>query len=168
VRYQICEAELTQALGRGRGVNRTADTPLDIDLLVDACLPVTVDEVIHWAEPSAMVEMAVDGVVLSSPIDMTRLYPKVWANERAAYRTLETLNTLTKSFKNILPGTSGQSPCKIYYQGLCQGVRSVTYQPDGPKKKRRIAWFNPELAPDPRAWLEDRLGPLAQFEVEDQ
>jgi Bifunctional DNA primase/polymerase, N-terminal/Primase C terminal 2 (PriCT-2) len=33
VRWQICEAELIQALGRGRAIHRTADNPLDADLL---------------------------------------------------------------------------------------------------------------------------------------
>src|SRR5215831_13477618 len=33
VRYQIHEAELVQALGRGRALNRTAVNPLDADLL---------------------------------------------------------------------------------------------------------------------------------------
>ena len=43
VRWSICEGELIQAMGRGRGVNRTAVTPLEIDLLTDVVLPVTVD-----------------------------------------------------------------------------------------------------------------------------
>ena len=44
IRWSICEAELIQAMGRGRGVNRTAENPLQIDLLTDVVLPVTVDE----------------------------------------------------------------------------------------------------------------------------
>src|SRR5262249_17037451 len=43
VRYQIHEAELVQALGRGRALKRTAATPLDADLLFDTAIPVTVD-----------------------------------------------------------------------------------------------------------------------------
>ena len=46
VRWSICEGELIQAMGRGRGVNRTADTPLEIDLLTDVVLPVTVDALV--------------------------------------------------------------------------------------------------------------------------
>ena len=48
IRWSICEAELIQAMGRGRGVNRTAENPLQIDLLTDVVLPVTVDELIDW------------------------------------------------------------------------------------------------------------------------
>ncbi len=35
VRWAICEAELIQAIGRGRGVNRTAGNPLQIDILTN-------------------------------------------------------------------------------------------------------------------------------------
>ena len=45
VRWSICEAELIQTIGRGRGVNRTAANPLQIDILTNVCLPIEVDEV---------------------------------------------------------------------------------------------------------------------------
>ena len=48
VRWAICEAELIQAIGRGRGVNRSADNPLQIDILTNVCLPIEVDEVTTW------------------------------------------------------------------------------------------------------------------------
>ena len=54
IRWQVHEGELVQALGRARGVNRTAATPLDIDLLFDTCLPITVDEVVLWRPPSLL------------------------------------------------------------------------------------------------------------------
>ena len=50
VRWSICEGELIQAMGRGRGVNRTAVNPLEIDLLTDVVLPVTVDAMVSWPE----------------------------------------------------------------------------------------------------------------------
>ncbi len=50
IRWSICEGELIQAMGRGRGVNRTAETPLAIDILTDVVLPVTVSELIAWGE----------------------------------------------------------------------------------------------------------------------
>ncbi len=46
VRWSICEGELIQAIGRGRGVIRTADTPLEIDLLTDV--------VLRSSQPAAM------------------------------------------------------------------------------------------------------------------
>ena len=40
----ICDDELIQAIGRGRGVNRTADNPLEVHLLADVALPLVHDE----------------------------------------------------------------------------------------------------------------------------
>jgi hypothetical protein len=39
------------------------------------------------------------------------------------------------------------------------------YQHPGPRQKWRAFRFDPDVRPDPRAWLESRLGPLAGFEV---
>ena len=57
VRWAICEAELVQAIGRGRGVNRGPENPLQIDILTNICLPgIEVDEVTTWdaIQPSAL------------------------------------------------------------------------------------------------------------------
>jgi hypothetical protein len=89
VRWQIHEGELMQALGRARGINRTDGTPLAIDLLFDTCLPVSVNEVCLWEPPSLMIETAAQGVMLTSPTDMVKLWPKLWSNRKAAQRTLQ-------------------------------------------------------------------------------
>jgi putative DNA primase/helicase len=69
VRYEICEAEMIQAVGRGRGVNRTAETPLDVDILADVVLDLSVDEVVRWEEPSEVIEMlARDAATATEPI----------------------------------------------------------------------------------------------------
>ena len=44
IRWTICEGELLQTAGRGRGVNRTADKPLQIDILTSVPLPLPIDE----------------------------------------------------------------------------------------------------------------------------
>jgi putative DNA primase/helicase len=129
VRWLINEAELRQAEGRGRGLNRTADCPLDLDLLVDTPL-LPVDVVERWDPPSMLIKTAADdGVVLSSPIELTTRWPKIWPNKTAADRCLE--------------------------QGVPKlpGFTEVAYQPKGPKLKRRIGWFDLARIPDPEAWL---------------
>ena len=76
VRLQICEAEVVQAIGRGRAINRTAETPLDIDILYNVVLPgITVDEVINWKAPSLLIATGGHGVMLTSPVDMVKLWP---------------------------------------------------------------------------------------------
>jgi putative DNA primase/helicase len=85
IRFQICEAELVQAIGRGRGVNRTAETPLDIEIVSDVVVPITVNEVVHWETPSELVEMpARDAIVLTAPADMARAWPTVWESQSSA------------------------------------------------------------------------------------
>lgn len=51
IRWGICEAELIQAIGRGRPVNRTSASPLEIDMVNFVPLPdVVVDESVEWSE----------------------------------------------------------------------------------------------------------------------
>jgi Bifunctional DNA primase/polymerase, N-terminal/Primase C terminal 2 (PriCT-2) len=140
IRWQIHEGELVQALGRGRGVNRTAANPLDVDLLFDTCLPITVDEVRRWQTPSPLIETAYEGVMLAAPCDLVKLWPKLWPNEKAAYRTIKARAPKLPNFKQI------------------------EYQLAGPKMNKRIGYFDLTLIPDPRAWLETRLGQLISFQ----
>jgi putative DNA primase/helicase len=48
VRWAICETGIIQAIGRGRGVNRSAENPLQIDILTNIVLPIEVDKVTTW------------------------------------------------------------------------------------------------------------------------
>jgi Bifunctional DNA primase/polymerase, N-terminal/Primase C terminal 2 (PriCT-2) len=136
VRWQVHEAELVQAIGRARAINRTASTPLDVDLLFDSCLPLTVNEVVTWSPPSLLIETAAEGVMLTSPVDMVKLWPKLWSNPRAAYRSVQ-------AGVPVLPG-----------------FETVTYRLKGANMKRRVAHFDRSLISDPEAWLRERLGPL--------
>ena len=136
VRRQIHEAELVQALGRGRGVNRTAATPLAADLLFDTCLPITVDEVVPWKVPSLLIETAIDGVMLTAECDLMEIWPTRWRNRQAATRTL-------RAGVPQLPG-----------------FEQVEYQLAKPGMNKRIGHFDRTIIPDPRAWLEAQLGQL--------
>ncbi|MFC3119895.1 toprim domain-containing protein [Jhaorihella thermophila] len=84
VRWTICEGELIQAMGRGRGVNRSAATPLEIDLLTDVALPVTVDALVPWADlrPTRRNLMALTGIVLENAADMAACFSGVLADPR--------------------------------------------------------------------------------------
>jgi hypothetical protein len=171
VRWQICEAELMQALGRGRGVNRTAETPLDVDILANVVLPVTVNEVIHWTEPNEAVEMAVEGIALTAPGDMAKAWPKVWPIARAAKWALKKLKGLYRKIPLSSAGRAGagtEDISPIEKSLSIGGMSSVhthaaLYQPRGPKQKRRPAFFDPHILPNPRPWLEKRLGVLASL-----
>lgn len=136
IRWQITEGQLIQAIGRARAVNRDATSPLDIDLLFDTVLPIEIDEVMSWDKPSLYIATAAEGVMVEAPIDMVKIWPKLWPNNIAADRTV----------KGGLPNLPGFTP--------------IIYQLKGPKKKRRAGHFDLTMIPDPRPWLESRLGPL--------
>jgi Primase C terminal 2 (PriCT-2) len=132
VRQLIREAELVQALGRGRAVNRSLQAPLDVEMLFDTVLPVTVDQVSPWIVPSLLIETAAEGVMLLSPVDLVKIWPALWPNDKAADRT-------------IAMGIPA-----------LPGFDLITYQLDAPKMTRRTAYFDRKIIPDPRAWLEAR------------
>lgn len=48
LRAAVCDDEIIQAIGRGRGKNRTANTPLQVQVLADVALPLLHDRVIAW------------------------------------------------------------------------------------------------------------------------
>ena len=83
VRWQVCEAELIQAIGRGRGVNRTAETPLDIDVLADVVFPAAVDTVEEWRPPGLDAVMGAEGVFLTRPADIAKAWPETWSSNQA-------------------------------------------------------------------------------------
>jgi putative DNA primase/helicase len=154
IRWSICEGELIQAIGRGRGVNRTAETPLEIDLLTDAVLPLTVHEVVPWQQirPSRHDLMALDGVVLENAADMAKCFPSIWPSPQAARQDRQ------------------RSVTNCYYKDLYNSKMShssawVTYQPEGAGQRARTARFDTSIIPDPKEWLTQRLGSLARFEV---
>jgi putative DNA primase/helicase len=65
LRWSICEGELIQTAGRGRGVNRTSEAPLQIDLLTHIPLPFAVAEAGAFAdfEPMPLGLLAARGVI---------------------------------------------------------------------------------------------------------
>jgi putative DNA primase/helicase len=171
IRWRICEGELVQAIGRARGVNRTADDPVDIDVLADVCLPVTLNAIGIWREPSSLWESAAQGVVLTNRIDMVKCFPALRPNETAAKRALEELpeamrsRTGSESLKEE-SGTQNRGPG----HSSCESFPfidfdPVLYQPAGKGMQKRHGFFISTLVPDARAWLEERLGlELVYFE----
>ena len=139
VRWLVHEAELIQAIGRARAINRTsADQKLDIDLLFDTALPIAVDKAMAWRTPSLLVETATtDGVMLTSLADLQKAWPTIWPNEKAAERTV----------KAGVPDLPGFEP--VSYRLAGRG-----------KMKERIGWLDRSRVPNPLMWLEDRLGPV--------
>ena len=154
VRWSICEGELIQAIGRGRGVNRTADTALEIDLMTDVVLPVTVDALVPWSDlkPARRDLMALCGIILDNAADMAACFPDLWPSAEAARQD------------------RSRSVTNCYYRDLYNSQMShssveVTWRPAGAGHRVRTARVDLARIPDPQTWLTERLGPLASFEI---
>lgn len=154
VRWSICEGELIQAIGRGRGVNRTADTALEIDLLTDVVLPVTVDALVPWSElqPTRRDLMALAGIVFENAADMAACFPELWPTREAAKKDRRRKGT-NDYYRDLY--NSKMSPSSV----------EVTYRPAGAGHRVRTARVDLARIPNPEAWLSNRLGPLASFEI---
>ena len=154
VRWSICEGELIQAMGRGRGVNRTAATPLEIDLLTDVVLPITVDALVPWSElrPTRRDLMALTGIVLENAADMAAGFPELWPTREAAKKDGQRKGT-NDYYRDL------------YNSRLSPSSAEVTYRPTGAGHRTRTARADLTRIPDPEAWLTNRLGPLASFEL---
>jgi putative DNA primase/helicase len=154
VRWSICEGELIQAIGRGRGVNRTAETVLEIDLLTDVVLPATVNALVPWSDlrPTRRDLMALTGIVLENAADMAACFSDLWATADAARQ--DRSRSVTNCYYRDL-----------YNSQMSHSSAEVTYRPTGAGHRSRTARVDLSRIPDPEAWLTSRLGPLARFDI---
>jgi putative DNA primase/helicase len=154
VRWSICEGELIQAMGRGRGVNRSTSTPLEIDLLTDVVLPVTVDALVPWSDlrPTRSDLMALSGIVLENAADMAACFPELWPTREAAKKDGQRKGT-NDYYRDL------------YNSRMSPSSAEVSYRPQGAGHRPRTACVDLTRIPDPEAWLTNRLGPLASFEM---
>jgi putative DNA primase/helicase len=166
IRWQINEGELIQIIGRARGVNRTADDPVDIWVLTDTVLPLALTEILSAADldpnPTELM-LGCAGVALENASDAARAFPDLWDNYNAARKAFErarAVQTATLSYKyNIYTGLSrsaGHNP-----------LRRVRYQRAGERLKPATAWVDPTIVSDPETWLTDKLGTLSKFKFDD-
>jgi len=158
IRWTICEGELVQIIGRGRGVNRTAANPLDVLVLCDVPLPLPVAETVTSAslDPTPRERMLAEGgAVLHDAAHAARTYPALWPSPDAARKAFQRARCGTNPYKESL---LGECPAPL---------RLVTYQVAGAGQRTAVAWFDPLVVPDPEQWLADRLGPLAWCRVAD-
>ena len=156
VRYQICEGEMLQALGRARAINRTAKNPLEIGIVADVVLPITVNKVIPWQAPGRAMEPAEEGVMLFSAHDMAEIWPWVWKTVDEAKSTLKKIRASARRGGE----TPGQNGILESYIPFRPGV-AVLYQRAGRNQKLRPAVFDLLKQPIPRKWFEEKWKAIA-------
>jgi putative DNA primase/helicase len=169
IRWSICEAELMQVVGRGRGVNRTAETPLQVDILADVVLPLTIHQAANWKnyQPGPWDLMLAAGVATENAADAARLRPDLWRKGAGARQAL---NRVRRSVTHGYRGESLNSHVS-HSSGLNAlgepGVRSATYQRQAAGTKPARAHYDPAMVREPALLLEAAVGELASFEDDD-
>ena len=160
VRWQICEGELIQIIGRARGVSRTSADPVEILVLTDRPLPLAVDEAVTWdalAPTAGDLMLAQGGVALVSPSDAARCYPNLWPSPAAARQA-------------AVRGGWVTFPNEEYFYGECHRppLARATYRRAANGSRDADLIFDPSAVAeiDLRDWLEERLGPLARLDLE--
>jgi putative DNA primase/helicase len=158
IRSRIVEGEVMQAIGRGRGVRRTVDNPLDVIVLSDVVLPIPVDEFL----PDVLADLgpedrmlATGGIAYDDASAAVAVYPDLWPSAEAARKALQRQRCGTLPNENT---TIGNCPAP-------RRLLRVALQRSGAGQRQSFATVDSRFHPDPREALERALGPLAFFEV---
>jgi putative DNA primase/helicase len=149
VRWAICEAELVQAIGRGRGIRRTEANPLAIDIITNIVLPIEVDELTTWddIQPTLAKVMWARGAVPMSFGDMAASYPDLFPSRDAAQKALNRENP-------------GQTSIESYLLDVCPGFQSITYRRAGARGPAGTLLYD-AIRIDPVAWFAQHLGDVS-------
>ncbi len=156
IRAAVCDDQLLQVIGRGRGVNRTAANPLTLELWSDSVPPVNVDAFIQHAYPSKDEIALARGVVTESAADLAKVWPELGTEEAVKMdrkRTGSIPNRYiywetTPSSESGLPAHLGRG----HYQRKAAGA-----------KTKGVIWDRRAVM-DVCAFITGKLGPLAKFE----
>ena len=163
IRHRICEGEVEQAIGRARGVNRTAADPLDVYLLSDVALNIPVDTFLDPEDvtaPSPLdLMLGEGGIAFADGTAASAGYPSLWRNPNAAKVAFHRQRSVT------LPKEDSSLGNVTLLDTDTTGLTALTFQKAGAGCKPQIAWFDPVSVPDPRPFIEANIGPLAFCEV---
>lgn len=148
LRAAICDDEVIQAIGRGRGVNRTAANPLEVQVLADVALPLVHDRVLAWEAvmPDIVQRMLLAGLAVDSPADAAALHPELFSDEKQAQKAFERA------------GFKRQIPIDNSYREM--SLKSAAYRRGGRGRSWQRAWWIDGTEDEARLCLEQAVGPL--------
>ncbi len=149
LRLAVCADEVIQAIGRGRGVNRTTANPLEVQVLADEALPMVHDRVVAWdvMVPDIFQRMLLAGCAVDSAADAAALHPGLFQNVEQAKKALQ---------RGVF---GGHFPKSNVYRDL--SLKSACYRRQGRGRSWQRVWW---VKGDPhgvKTLLESKLGPLA-------
>jgi putative DNA primase/helicase len=169
VRWLITEAELMQAIGRGRGLRRTGANPLQIDLINTVPLPVRVDDVLTWdeAKPHPLHVIAGRYNLILDP-DSRYLGTAIRALLPDAAASASSLQRIENTaLSGHLPNKEfpiSKWPLKpVFSEGrlyVGEGIRSVSVR----FQRRTIRQLRPDETPHPKAEVKHFAGQTWVYE----
>lgn len=160
LRVAITEAEIVQAVGRGRGINRTADNPLTVWLFADVATALPITRMARWADirPGVLARMAGRGLVLFGATDAVRIYPDLFPTPEAAKKALQR-ELAGRDLRDILLRENNIGECPA------NRLVEVSYRPAGRGQQTRRALVLESRLDGLAEWLTERLGAVVRVEV---
>ena len=160
LRKRAVQNEIMQAIGRGRGANRSEHNPLQIDIINEVPLPIAIDEVVSWAnaQPSDVDVIygrhgiMIEAVNARGASDLIRAFlPEAAASRTTQYRKARSDSSLfqtprenyNKAFETVRPShqpghiirAGSRYSVPVYYQ---HGVwRKVLPNEEVPKRGKQ-------------------------------
>jgi hypothetical protein len=181
IRQAVTETAIIQAVGRARGVNRSAANPVDVYIVLDdTALPIAVDAVVQFEdlEPTKIDSMIERGLIPQWGADAAKLYPDLWPTAQAAQKAyrragLDVERIHARCRTSPYKGTDGDAPARcrtcpykdIFIRRCTTPHFLLRYHPNGRGQKARLALVDQARLAEARKQLEEALGPLASFEV---
>lgn len=159
IRYTITEGELIQAIGRARGVNRTKENPLSIDIITNTVLPITVHETLtlHELMPNEFDLMIANGAVPTGATDQAVAYSELFVSRKAAESKWERIKVNFPRFT-----------IKDYIIAKCRKLmdhganapltHEVKYRNAGARGRAKTFLYNSGTVKSPLQWLCRNIG----------
>jgi hypothetical protein len=117
-------------LGRGRGINRSAATPLEIRILGNVPLPLPVNSIDRWRPINRIGKMLLRGAVHLNAADMHSFYPDLFPSPEAAAQAIHRWNGRTALIAEVR---------RLARQLLFPWVE-IAWQPNGQGHKPRMSF----------------------------
>jgi hypothetical protein len=169
---------VVQAIGRARGVNRSAANPVEVYMVLhDTTLPIAVDAVVRFEdlEPTKIDSMIERGLVPQWGADAAKLYPDLWPTAQAAQKAYRRagldVERIHARCRPSPPDGGTQARCRtcpykeIFIRACTTPHSLLRYHPNGRGQKARVALVDQARLAGARKQLEAALGSLASFEV---
>jgi len=173
VRFAICEGELVQAVGRGRGVRRTAEAPLDVLILTNVPLRIPVDRLIAVGEladnAGPLDLLAAKGVVLLDYAGIAAAFPEWFGTATKVRNWFQYRPEARSRLRNIkrVAGKKGAVDTREFSgifnreSTIEDSTKLAAYRyRRGQKRQSNLVLVHDALRADARAAIEGVVGPV--------